>query len=130
MSADLFYLTLTAGLCAVLWIPQVAGMILDKGLPNAEYYKGPVTKDLPGWVLRAERMHLNLVEALPAFAALVLVAHVTGTANGTTAAAAAIFFWARVVHAIVHLLGVPYLRTIAFVVGVIAQVTIFWQIIA
>lgn len=130
MSPDLLYLTLTAGLCAVLWLPQVAGTMVSKGSPKAEDYKLPPTKDLPGWVLRAGRMHSNLVEALPAFAALVLVAHVTDTANATTAAAAAIFFWARIVHAVVYLLGVPYVRTLAFVVGVFAQLTIFWQIVA
>ena len=69
------------------------------------------TPELPDWVVRANRTHINLVENLPSFAALVLVAHVAGAANGTTAAAAAVFFWARLAHALVFLFGIPYLRT-------------------
>lgn len=130
MSADLFYLALTAGLCVVLWIPYIAGMIMAAGIPKAEDYRSLPTPDLPDWVRRANRTHINLVESLPAFAALVLVAHVTNTANGTTAIAAAVFFWARVAHAVVFWLGIPFLRTIVFAVGVLAQLAIFVQIIS
>lgn len=129
MSADLFYLTLSAGLCVVLWIPYIAGMIMATGMPKAEDYRSLPSPDLPDWVRRANRAHINLVESLPAFAALVLVAHVTGTANGTTAVASAAFFWARIAHAVVFWLGVPYLRTLVFTVGVLAQLAIFLQIV-
>lgn len=130
MTADLFYLTLTAGLCVILWVPYIAGMIMSRGMPKAEDYRSLPKGDLPDWVERANRTHINLVESLPSFAALVLVAHVAGAANGTTATAAAVFFWARVAHAVVFFLGVPYLRTIVFTVGVLAQLAIFWQIVA
>ena len=130
MSADLFYLTLSAGLCVVLWIPYIAGMIMATGMPKAEDYRSLPSPSLPDWVRRANRAHINMVESLPAFAALVLVAHVTGTANSTTAIAAAAFFWARVAHAVVFWLGVPYLRTLVFAVGVLAQLAIFIQIVA
>ena len=41
---------------------------------------------------------------------------------------AAVFFWARVAHAVVYWLGIPYLRTIAFVVGVVATAVIFTMV--
>ena len=50
-----------------------------------------VQTPLPGWAERAKRAHINMAENLAPFAALVLVAHVTGAANATTAMGAAIF---------------------------------------
>lgn len=129
MSADLFYLTLTAGLAVVLWIPYIVGLVASRGMLKAEDYKALPKDSVPDWVERANRAHINLVESLPSFAALVLVAHVSNTANGTTALAAAVFFWARVAHAVVFFLGVPYLRTLVFTAGFAAQLVIFWQII-
>ena len=53
-----------------------------------------------------------MVENLPAFAACVIVAHLTDV-NAT--AGAALFFWKqRLVHAVVHIMGLPYIRTLAF----------------
>ena len=129
MSPDLFYLTLTAGLCVVLWIPYILGLTSSHGMLSAEDYRHLPQPDLPDWVVRANRAHINLVENLPAFAALVLVAHVAGEANGATALAAAVFFWARVVHAVVFFIGIPYVRTLAFAVGFFAQLAILWQIL-
>ena len=129
MSSDLFYLTLTAGLCVILWIPYIAGLVSTQGMLKAEDYRALPKPDLPDWVQRANRAHINLVESLPSFAALVLVAHATGSASGTTAMAAAVFFWARLVHAIVFFAGIPYVRTLAFAIGMIAQLVIFWEII-
>ena len=129
MSPDLFYLTLTAGLCVVLWIPYILGLISSHGMLSADDYRHLPEPDLPDWVVRANRAHINLVENLPAFAALVLVAHVAGQANGTTALAAAVFFWARVAHAVVFFAGIPYARTLTFAVGFFAQLAILWQIL-
>jgi uncharacterized MAPEG superfamily protein len=71
-----------------------------------------------------------MVENLAPFAALVLVAHVAGKADSGTATAAMVFFWSRVAHAIVHLGGWPYVRTLAFVVGWVAQLAILWKLLS
>ena len=42
---------------------------------------------------------------------------------------AALFFYGRLVHAIVYTLGLPYLRTAAFLVSWIGMVVIFFQVI-
>lgn len=128
MSADLLYLTLSAGLCAILWIPYILSRIQTWGLMDAVGYpENPPA--LPAWAQRSTRVHLNMVENLAPFAALVLVAHVAGVANETTALGAAIFFWARVVHAVVFTFGIPWLRTLAFAVAWIGIVIIFIEII-
>ncbi len=72
---------------------------------------------------------MNAVEVFAPFAVLVLIAHVTGKTNAMTAFWAMFFFWSRVVHAVVYLLGVPYVRTLAFTAGFVAIVAVFWQLI-
>lgn len=131
MSQDLFYLALTAMLTAVLWIPYIAGTFLTRGMPTAAQYKdvGIRRRDQPAWVVRADRTHLNAVESLVPFAALVLIAAVSGQSNATTAMWAMVFFWARVAHAVVYFLGIPYIRTLVYLVGFVAVIMLFVEVI-
>ena len=64
-----------------------------------------------GWAGRAQRAHRNMSESLTIFAALVLVAQVAGKSNATTALGAQLFFWGRLAHAPVYVIGIPWLRT-------------------
>jgi len=128
MTKDLLYLALSAGLCAVLWVPYILSRIQTWGLVNAVGYPKE-QPELPAWAQRSTRVHLNMVENLAPFAALVLVAHVAGVAGETTALGAALFFWARVVHAVVFTLGIPWVRTLAFFVSWVGMILIFIEII-
>jgi uncharacterized MAPEG superfamily protein len=132
MSETLFYLALTAMLTATLWVPYIAGTFIDKGMPTPEQYRdlGLRQRDQAAWLVRANRVHINAVESFAPFAALVLIAEMTAQTNATTAMWAMVFFWARVAHAIVFLLGVPYARTLAYLVGFVAVIAIFVEVIA
>ena len=70
-----------------------------------------------------------MIENMVLFAALVLIAAVAGKANATTAMGALIFFWARLAYAVIYLLGVPWLRTVAWSVSVIGMVMIACQLL-
>jgi uncharacterized MAPEG superfamily protein len=74
------------------------------------------------------RIRTRLKSLLP-FAALVLVAQITSKADAMTAFWAALFFWARLAHAIVFALGWPFVRTVIFTIGFVAVVGIFWEIV-
>jgi uncharacterized MAPEG superfamily protein len=76
---------------------------------------------LPAWGERAQRAQRNMLENFPPFAALVLVAHAAGLANQDTALGATIFFWARLAHAIVYIVGIWRLRALAFFAGLAGQ---------
>lgn len=128
MNTDLFYLTLSAGLCAALWIPYVLSRIQTWGLVDAVGYPSN-PPEAPAWAKRSARVHSNMVENLAPFAALVLVAQIAGVANETTALGAALFFWARVAHTLVFILGIPWIRTLAFFAAWAGMVMIFLQII-
>lgn len=84
---------------------------------------------IEGWAGRAMRAHRNMVENLVLFAALVLVAQVSGKANATTALGAQIWFWARVVYVPVYLVGIPWLRTGVWAVSIIGLLLIFRQVV-
>lgn len=77
-----------------------------------------------GWQARAERLDANMRENLPLFAILVIVVHITGNANETSALGATIFLAGRVVHALLFLAGVPVLRTVAWTVAVAGMVMV------
>ncbi len=129
MTTDLYYLALTALLTALLWVPFIVLRVRAVGANTAADYKELPEPELPAHVRRANRAHQNAVENLPVFVALVLVAHITGEADGVTAIAAAVYFWIRLAHAILFYAGTPFARTAAFTIGWIAQLVIFYQIV-
>jgi uncharacterized MAPEG superfamily protein len=119
MTPELRYLLLTAILTGSLWIPVVIGYVTSRGALTPEQYKVAPTTALPAWVNRANRAHQNAVEAFAPFAAVVLGARALGISDDVTAASAAVFFFARVAHAIVHIagIGVARARTLLFTVA-------------
>jgi uncharacterized MAPEG superfamily protein len=129
MTVDLRYLAYTAMLTATLWIPYVILQVTANGFLAPPNYVDPTPRPVPLWGKRADRTYLNAVEAFAPFAALVIVAHISGKANSMTAFWAMWFFWMRLVHAVVYLLAVPYLRTLVFTLGFVAVAGIFWEVI-
>ena len=85
--------------------------------------------ELTGFAGRAKRAHLNMTENLVLFAALVLVATAANKLNAMTALGATIFFWSRLVYAVVYLLGITWLRTAVWFVSVIGMGIIASQLI-
>ena len=129
MTTDLTYLALTALLTGSLWIPYVVAQVKSNGFLKAENYVDPTPRPVPLWGKRADRTYLNAVEVLAPFAVLVILVHLTGKANAMTAFWALSFFWLRVAHAIVYLVGVPFVRTIVFVLGYVALLGTFWELV-
>ena len=129
MTTDLTYLALTAILTAALWIPSIIAQVMANGPLQPKNYVDPTPRPLPPWGKRADRAHLNAVENFAPFAALVLTAHIAGNADAMTAFWATCFFWLRLTHAVVYLLGIPYVRTLVFTLGFVSVVGIFWEIV-
>jgi uncharacterized MAPEG superfamily protein len=124
MTPDLQMLVWSAALALVQMLVAVLGAIGQVGLPTlAGNREGlpPAT----GWAWRAQKAHLNMLESLAVFAIVVLVAHVAGRADETTALGAALFFWARLAYALIYLAGIPWLRTAAWAVSIAGIVLVF-----
>jgi uncharacterized MAPEG superfamily protein len=128
MSIELKYLTLVTTLTALIWIPYILNTIMVRGvLDTVGYPEHP--KPVAAWAARMKAAHYNAIENLAVFAALVLVAHAAGVSNDATATACVTYFWARVVHLAAYTFRVPWVRTLAFVVGFACQITLAWQIL-
>ncbi|MCF8476758.1 MAG: MAPEG family protein [Pseudolabrys sp.] len=121
MTRELMWLTLTVILTGVLWIPYVVDRVITRGLMAA--MANPTRHDKPQspWAQRLYFAHTNAVDNLVIFAPLVLILHLQNHSTMSTALACAVYFWARLAHAIIYALGIPVLRTLAFAVGFLAQ---------
>ena len=128
MSPDLTYLLFSTILCFVQVLIAASGANTQVGLMTLAGNREDLP-DMVGWAGRARRAHLNMIENLVLFAALVLIAAVAGKANATTAMGAMIFFWARLAYAVIYLIGIPWLRTLAWFVGVIGMAMIAWVLL-
>ncbi len=131
MTMELWYLFLTSVLLAVLWIPYIVGQVQNKGpLTPDDYRQLRDSEGLPDWARRANRAHINLVEQFGAFAGLIVVAHLANISNSVTEIAAAVFFFARLVHAVIFIAGVSQLmaRTMVFTVAWLALMVLAVQI--
>ena len=125
MKTELLYLLLTAILTGALWIPVVIGYVSAGRRLTPETYKVAPTTPLPDWVNRANRAHLNAVENFAPFAAVVLIAQATGVSSSMTVTCAAIYFYARLAHALIHIsgFGLFLARTLVFTVAWLAFIT-------
>lgn len=84
---------------------MVIGYVTSRGPLKAIDYVVPPTSPLPDWVNRANRAHMNSIESLLPFAAVVLVASSAGVSTSITATSAVVFFYARLAHALLHIRG-------------------------
>jgi uncharacterized MAPEG superfamily protein len=83
---------------------------------------GPRDGEMPPLSPRAERLKRaqdNLFETLPLFLGAVLIAHVAGKENETTALGAQIYFWARVAYVPLYAWGVPHVRSLAWLISIV-----------
>ncbi len=128
MTPELQYLVFTCVFTAVMWVPYTLNLIAVRGLRDAVGYPENA-KPIYAWAQRMKAAHYNAVENLVVFAALVLVADATNLHNAVTVMACVVFFWARVVHFLAYVLRVPWVRTLAFVVGWVCQLAIALQLL-
>jgi len=68
---------------------------------------------------RLKRAQGNLLETLPVFAAAILIAHVAGRESALSAAGAWTYLIARVVYVPLYAAGIPYVRSLAWVVSIV-----------
>ena len=129
MTTELYYLSLTTVLTALLWVPYMLNTIGVRGLANAMGYSDNPPPLAP-WASRLKAAHYNAIENLTVFAALVLIADAAGVSSAATQMSCLVYFWARVVHALSYTFAIPWVRTLSFVVGLGSQLSIAWQILS
>ena len=124
MSIELTMLALSVALLFVLIIIQAVAGTQAQGamtMANSRDNLGPPSV----WQARTKRVVDNHREGLMLFAPLVLIAAHQGISTTLTVLGAQLFFYSRVAHAVVYLLGLPYIRPIFWLIGMIGTVMIF-----
>ena len=128
MTTELMYLTWVTALTSILWIPYILNAIMVRGLiDTVGYPEDP--KPLSPWAAKMKAAHVNAVENLVVFAALVLIASAAGVSNDITVTACQVYFWARVIHVASYTFAIPWVRTLAFVIGWACQVALVLQLL-
>ena len=120
MTREIFWLTLSVVLTGLLWLPYIVDRIMVRGLMGALDNPKPKAKPQSDWAQRLYFAHTNAVDNLVLFAPLVLILDSRNISTTTTALACAVYFWARLVHAVVYAAGIPVLRTLSFAVAWLA----------
>ena len=129
MTTELYWLTLTALMTALFWVPYVLNRMVMTGLTGALAGSAPDSGSLSTWAQRACKAHTNAIENLAIFAPIVLTAHVLGISTAATKAAVVVYFFARLLHFVVYSAGIPAARTLTFTAGWLAQIVIIASIL-
>jgi uncharacterized MAPEG superfamily protein len=129
MSPELKLLVWAVALTFAQCLIAVVGGLLQVGLPTLAGNRENMPA-ITGWAGRAERAHRNMLQSLVLFTALVLVAQVTNKLDATTALGAQLFFWGRLAYAAVYTIGLPWIRTLVWLVAVVGMVMIFVRLVS
>ena len=113
MTTELTMLVYATALLLVLIFVQATAGIRAQGVPalagNRDDLPPPTT-----FQSRTKRLVDHHREGLTLFAPLILAAAVAHVSNGSTVLGAQLFFYSRLAHAILYLLGVPWARSLAW----------------
>ncbi|MBI1360805.1 MAG: hypothetical protein GC155_11060 [Alphaproteobacteria bacterium] len=130
MTTDLQVLAWALVLAFVQILLPAGARTLQYGLP---WNAGPRDEAVPPpnkLAGRLDRAEKNLFETLPLFIGAVLVAHLAGVETGRIALGAWIYFWARVVYVPIYALGIPYVRTLVWIVSIVGLGMVLYAAVA
>lgn len=129
MTVELTYLvaaTLLTLLVRAAWMlnkVQVRGLGVVVGYPKE-------SRPLSEWGHRLWVAHEDAIQSLVTFAILVILLHLSSVADQSTAVAAAVYFWARLVHVFAYMFALRWVKTIAFIAGFFAQFWLVWILLS
>jgi uncharacterized MAPEG superfamily protein len=121
-------LAYAVALLLVLVFVQAAAGVRAKGaipMANSRDDVGPAT----GFHARMLRVVDNHREGITLFAPLVLIAAVANIHNSWTVLGAQIFFWSRLAHAALYILGVPMVRPLVWAAGFAGTIMVLLAIL-
>ena len=122
VSKEIYWLTLTVAMSAILWLPYIINRLYEEGITKALWNPEPDAGPKARWAIRMMAAHENSVENLIIFVPLVLIIQVLGINNESTAFACVLYFFSRLGHYLVFSFGIPILRVIIYFVSFYAQV--------
>jgi len=109
-------------LLAAAFVTAQRGLKWNAGARDAQL---PPPSGVAGRLDRALR---NFLETFPFFAAAVLAVVAMGKGSAHTALAAQLYFWARLAYVPLYAAGVPYLRSLVWVVSLWSILQLVWAL--
>jgi uncharacterized MAPEG superfamily protein len=111
----------------LVYVPKLPLSVAMARQPGGYDNKDPRAQQakLEGMGARARGAHYNGLEAFPAFAAAVLVAHVAGAADHRASILAISFVVARSLYIAAYLADLDYLRSAIWGIGFLCTVALF-----
>ncbi|MBA4784340.1 MULTISPECIES: MAPEG family protein [Pseudorhizobium] len=133
-SADATYLLTLLTLSVVLLLVHIGlqGMLATKELGSA-WNAGPRDEGrAPKGALagRAERASLNYRETYPAFVGLLLALSFTGDASGFGLVGGTVWLVARIFYVPLYLAGIPYIRSLVWLVSILGLLMMMFALFA
>jgi uncharacterized MAPEG superfamily protein len=128
MSTELQMLAWSTALLIALVLIQATAGVLGQGL---QAQMGPRDDQPPPKKYHARMLRVvdNHREGLTMFAPLVLIAAVTQISNEWTVLGAQLFFYSRVIHAVLYIAGVPLVRPLAWTVGLVGTLMVLLAVL-
>ena len=125
MSSELSILGLYGILIMVVILVEVVLALGQYGMP---YLASPRDENRPqeGLAGRATRTVLNCAIGMALFAPAILILAAKDAFTGTTLLLAQVFLLARVVYVIVYIVGIPWVRTLSFVVALLCTLVLYF----
>ena len=121
MKNEIFWLVLTIIVTSLFWLPYILDRMFEHKLIPALRNPNRDSRPKSQWANRLMYAHENAVENMVLFAPLVILIQYLQLSTNETVLAAMVYFFARVAHVVLYTFGVPFLRTIAFFTGWLAQ---------
>jgi len=119
VSVELRMLTLSVVLGIFQIVAASHAASLQRGYRWTASPRDAQVEPLRGVAGRLDRALRNFVETFALFAAVVLVAHATGTHDALTEWGARLYFWGRVVYVLLYAAGAPLIRSLVWNVATI-----------
>ncbi len=124
LSNEIFWLVLTLLMTGSLWVPYILNRMYEHGIWPALYNPQPDTRPKAQWANRMMKAHENGIENMVIFAPLVLIIEMLDRNSSMTATLCSVYFFTRLLHAVLYAVKVPFFRTVAFLVGFACQVAL------
>ena len=115
------------GLVQVMIAP--AAVTRERGLARNASARDGVPPPPGPLAARLQRAQANFLETFPFFAAAVLAVVLTQRQDSTTALAVQLYFWARLVYVPLYAAGIPYVRSLVWVVSLLGIVLLLWRLL-
>lgn len=129
MAPELVSTAYAAAFTGIIWVPIIVNRLAEMGVWKALSNPEPDLRPRAAWAYRLANAHRNAIENLVVFAPLAIIVAAAGLGDSLTAAACAVYVASRAAHAIIYTLGIPLLRTLAFLAGFGAQAVLALRIL-